>query len=403
MRAGGEYIDITNQLDSITIYEDIYSPFITGYLSVTDTLDIPGSFGRSGRDLLKLKIYTPSIDTKSHLSGYFTIYKMGERTAIKDRMQGYNLYFASTEYMFDVMKTISKPFSGTPSDIATNIVETQLASTKKINVEKTSNSISYVSNFWSPTKNLTYLASHALNARQGANYMFYENRDGLNFRSIESVSDEAVIQNFSGNDFITDTNTTDGATRFGTAKRDPIQDYKVVQKIRIDTTFDFVRDFRNGMLKTKLYSHDLVTKRLDVKFLNLLEDGLPRLNKNQLYTKDVVDQMEPMLMNMSRHYGVLGNADMTDYKWKQRRIMQLGQFRSSIVEIEVFGRTDYTVGKKVNLNLNKLMDIQMTDQLDDYLDKVNSGNYIITAIAHKITRGSHMCNIELAKSHTDTP
>lgn len=397
----GMAIDIVNQLDSVTLYEDVYSPFITGFISITDTLDIPGALGRSGRDLLKLKIFTPTIDKKHYIEGFFVIYKMAERSAVKDRMQGYNLYFASVEYAVDMMNSISKTFSGSPSKIAKTILETHLGSTKNFDAEASSNNLKYTSNFWSPSKNLAYLSEHSTNSRMSPNYMFFENRQGYNFRTLESLADSPSIQDFSGNDFTTDTNTTDGANRFGTTQRDPAMDYKSIGDIRIDTTFDFLRDYSDGMIKSKMYSHDLVTKRLDIKRVDLSTDTMLKLNKNNFYTDDLVQTSKPILMNMSRHFGVSGDGDSTDFRWKQKRIMQLGQYRSGIVEIEVYGRTDYTVGKKVNLKLNKMTVIGKEDTPDIYLDKLYSGNYVITAIVHRINRQEHRCNIELAKSHTN--
>ena len=39
LKANGEAVNIREQIDSITIYEDIYSPFITGKLTFRDTFD----------------------------------------------------------------------------------------------------------------------------------------------------------------------------------------------------------------------------------------------------------------------------------------------------------------------------------------------------------------------------
>lgn len=398
----GNVIDFVEQLDSVTLYEDVYSPFITGFITVTDTLDIPGNFGRAGRDLLKLKISTPSIDPSKYIEGFFVVYKMSDRVEVRDRMQGYHLHFASVEFAIDMMKAISRSYSGTPSDIAKTILETQLGSVKSMDIEKTSNTLKYTSNFWNPSKNLAYLANMSLSATGASTYMFYENRNGFNFKSLESIGSEPLLQDFYGNDFTSETNTDPKALKFGTAKRDPIMDYKSIGGLRIDTSFDFLRDYTDGMIKTKMYSHDLVTKRLDIKRVDLVSDNLSRMNKNKFYTDDVVNNTEPVLMNMNRHYDVLDKGDGTDYAWKQKRIMQLGQYRSGIIELDVYGRTDYTVGKKVSLDLNRMTLIGKSDTRDLYLDKMYSGTYIITAIVHRINRKEHRCSLELAKSHTNT-
>jgi hypothetical protein len=399
---GAGAIDFINQVDSVTIYEDIYSPFLTGYITITDTLDIPGYLGRSGRDMLKLKIFTPTVDKKSYIEGMFVVYKMSDRVEVRDRMQGYYLHFVSYEFTVDMMRCISRTFTGSPSALAKTILETQLGSTKNFRADTTSNTIKYTSNFWSPTQNLIYLANHAQNTSQASTYMFYENRDGFNFRTLEGISAEEVTQAFSMNDFTTDTNTDDKALRFGTAKRDPEKDYQSIRAIRIDTSYDFLRDYMDGMIKTKMYSHDLVTKRLDVRQVSLVTDTLAKMNKNKFYTDDVINKSDYLLMNMPRHYDVLDAGDGTDFGWKQKRLMQLGQYRAGIVEIDVYGRTDYTIGKKVSLDLNKMISISLIDDRSSYLDKLYSGNYVVTAIVHTFTRAEHKCTMELAKTHTNS-
>ena len=68
---------------------------------------------------------------------------------------------------------------------------------------------------------------------------------------------------------------------------------------------------------------------------------------------------------------------------------------STKLEIIVPGRMDYTVGRKVNLKLNKVQPISKTDK--DIEDNMFSGNYIISAINHYINRERHECTLELMK------
>ena len=73
---------------------------------------------------------------------------------------------------------------------------------------------------------------------------------------------------------------------------------------------------------------------------------------------------------------------------------------SSKIEIDVYGRTDYTVGKKVFLGVNATKPIDNTTNLTDTEDLNYSGHYLITAIRHTFSRRSHMCTLELSKEST---
>ena len=73
------------------------------------------------------------------------------------------------------------------------------------------------------------------------------------------------------------------------------------------------------------------------------------------------------------------------------------QAESTKIQITVPGRTDYTVGDKVKLTLNKFNPIKTSDTDDDIIDNLFSGNYIISTINHMIDREKHECYMELIK------
>ena len=67
----------------------------------------------------------------------------------------------------------------------------------------------------------------------------------------------------------------------------------------------------------------------------------------------------------------------------------------SSIRIVVPGRTDYTAGQKVNVKLDKVEPVSKNDT--DTEDKMFSGDYIISAINHYISREMHECHMELIK------
>jgi hypothetical protein len=189
--------------------------------------------------------------------------------------------------------------------------------------------------------------------------------------------------------------------RFASAQRDTIQSYKSVLELKIETTYDFLKDYKAGMIKSKLYSHDLLTKQLAIRNFSLEDSNLTANNLNRLYDAVSVADVEPILMNLNRHTDVSDAGDVTNFRWNQRRVVDMGSFHSSKIQIGVFGRTDYTVGRKVGVDFNRMMQLTPGDDTNIYLDKMYSGEYISTAVVHKISRDEHRCSIELSKSHTN--
>lgn len=394
----GNIFDIKPQIDGIVVYEDLFSPFISGTIIVKDNLELPNIWGRSGLNVLKLKIYTPTISKKDHIEGFFLIYKQSERAPSAERTQTYHLNFISEEAFSD-LKKISRSFTGSPTDIVQTIVEKHLESKKKGNYVKASNNIKYVSNFWTPSRNLAYLSDIAQSSTTQSTYTFFENRDGFNFMPLDTLAENSVplLQTFNANDFSMKERSS--GDKFDVV-RDLTIDYTNIMNVTVDTTYDFLAAHSSGMLKTKMYIYDPVLKRKIYRTYSMNDNSMKLLNPNAPYTKETIERTPFNVMSFNRQYNNHNHGDTSNALFLQRRLAQIAQFQSSKIEIEVLGRTDYTVGRKVRVDLNKLTSIEKNDSPNEILDKVYSGTYIISAIAHRFGNDKHVCTLELIKDST---
>lgn len=381
--------NIVNQVGGIVVYEDLFSPFISGTIFIVDTFDLPGLIGRAGTNRVRLKIYTPTISKEQYINGTFHIYKHSDRLLSGDREQQYSFHFISEEALPN-QKKISKSFSGAPSDLVNRIVRDNLRSKKAVYATPSTNSIKYVSNFWTATQNITYLSDHS-RSTGGDNTMFFENRDGFNFTCLNDLASKQVpvLQSFSNNDSL------------GKGIKDLNLDYQNVISMNVDTIFDYVRDLDAGVIKSLMFIADPVLKRFKLNTFDLSKDKKEFLNKNKFYTDRAIAESEYTVMTSTRQYNTMSAGDSTNFDYYQRRISQIRQFQSATVEIEVLGRTDYTVGKKVRLDITKIRSFAQGDNQADYADKILSGYYIISAVAHKFSLKSHICSLELIKDSTE--
>jgi hypothetical protein len=390
----GIYQDITNQVVGIQVFEDLFAPFITGSIVIKDSLDLINMFPFVGEERLDMKISTPNLK-HGNFDYKFAITKMTNRTMVGDRSTGYELHFISIETIVDINTKISKSFSGKCSDIAYRLLSetaTGLQTKKKINIEETSNSTKYTSNFWSPIKNINYIADTSANMNQSPSYVFFENRDGFNFVSLEYLYLGEVYQEFKYDNYIRDVKTD------GNSSRNVNEEYKRIKEITIPVGFDYIVRNRDGMYGSRLYSYDITTKRFNDVTYNMLKDyaSTKHLNNNPLVSSKATYEYNSNIITMPKYTeSYSGSGDVTNAKTIQKRISLMAQINSSKIEIVVPGRCDYTVGMKVYLNLNKVE--PMTHRDTDTQDKMFSGNYIIAAINHIIDRETHECNIELVK------
>ena len=390
----GTYHNIIPQILNVQIFEDLFSPFITGSIIVRESLDFANLFPLVGEEIVNLEIATPSLNKR--LKGQFFIYKMSDRDTLGDKSVIYQLHIISKESVIDLNKKISRPFSGKVSEIATQILNEPsvgLETEKNVLIEPSANSTKYISNFWSPVQNLNYLCSNAVNRNNSPTYLFFENREGLNFISLDTLYTPDILQTF-----VNDKYARDNQRGGGGSIKNIDEDFKRIQQIRIPQTFDYMDRIRSGMQASNLIMYDFTKKQYSVKTFDMLKgyDENKHMNFYPVISNKQTRRGDSTLLRTFRYYGNFsGYGDVTNNNSLQKRISLLKQAESFKVEIVVPGRWDYTVGKKVNLKLTRIEPLTKEDI--DTKDKLYSGTYLIAAINHTVTKEKHECSIELIR------
>lgn len=392
----GAFQDITAQVINVQFYEDLFSPFLSGSLVIKDALDLVNVMPFIGEEFVDIEITTPTIEI-GKISGRFHIYKMTDRILVGDRAVAYQLHFMSVESLVDVNKKISKVYSGKISDIVTTFIKDKnegFESEKNIYVEPTRNSIKYISNFWSPVKNLQYLAENGLSENKSPSYLFFENRDGFYFISIESLYKGDVTQ-----EFVYDRYTRDEVPLGGNALN-IMEDYKRISSYSIPVAYDYMDRIRSGLMASKLFSYDSTKKTYTAKnyVASSRFDSQIHLNKFPIFSDSAAYRANANLINYNRAFETFSSfGDTTNARIIQDRIAILKAAEANKMQISVAGRSDYTVGQVVKVSLNKSQPIDYRETETDYMDEMFSGKYLISAINHYITRDSHECHMELIK------
>ena len=390
----GFYQDIAAQVINIQLYEDLFSPFISGSLILKDSLDLINLFPFIGEEYLELEISTPSLE-KNNIKGKFHIYKMTNRELVGDRSMVYQLHFISIEALVDLNKKISKSFSGKVSDMVTRFIKDKvdgLESSKEVLVDPTLNSTKYVSNYWTPVQNITYLTEQAVNQNRTPDYVFFENRDGFYFISLETLYSGGVFQEFTHDKYTRDSLPGGGSIR------NVQEDYKRILDISVPVGFDYIDRISSGMLSSKLITYDITKKTYSTKAYSMLNrfDQQKHMNKYPINSSRMISRNNSAILVESKAYGNMNSfGDTTNTKIQQERYSLMKLAEANKLEITVYGRADYTVGQKIAVVLNKFQPIDKKD--DDITDKMFSGYYLISAINHYITKEKHECVMEVIK------
>lgn len=384
-------IDVTQLVANIMIYEDIMSPFITGKVTILDATALGEALPLLGEEMLYLEISTPGQPgPEFQRNGMFSLYKMETRENVKTKMAAYVLCFASIEAITDVNQKISQTYKGKISDTVTQIINSRpgLGTFKTAVVEPTSNNEIHTSNFWTPTQNIYYLTSKALNSINNPSYVFFENNEGFVFASIDSLFLAPITYSF----------IKDSKMRGPEGGQDVEEEYRKVLDMSVPIMYDYFEQVQQGFYGSNVYHYDMITKRLNFK--NLVSfDQLKKVKLNpEPASSDNLQFLPEASMVLSViHRDLYSGSPVLPIDHHNRRMALLKQMSSITINIKVYGKMNYSVGNVVNFTAYK---DDVTDEkttADQDVDMMLSGNYLITAISHDISRENHYCNIELSK------
>lgn len=399
--ASGNSINIINQVLAIQIFEDLFSPFMSGNIIVKESLDILNALPITGQEWLDLHVRTPTFEDKEDIKHRFFVYKISDRDYLGERSVVYKLHFISEYALKDASTIISKGYKGKISDIVKQILTDWVGEKNIGEIEETKNNNRYVSNFWNPTKNLNFLCNNAVNAEDSPSYLSFQSRRGFNFKSLHNMykSEEKQFFNYNvkGREIVPT----------GQAMRLVDNDYKRINTIELPDSFDNVYKMTKGAFASTLHSFDVVSKQYKVDyfqyrdtFTNKDDPKWSHLNDFPLTPKKMEEYFNPKssILTDFRQYGIFNEyGDVSNYRIMQQRISALIQAEGISIRIVVPGRTDYTVGQKVDVEIMKPEPTSGEDERKDQRDNTFSGKYIIAAINHNINRERHECSIELIK------
>ena len=394
--AAGTAVDITSMVTEIQIFEDMFRPCTTGTLSVRDSQDLVNLFPFIGEERLQLIIKTPGLpsDPANQISKEFYIYKLSDRMITKNTQVFYMLHFCSLEMIVDANVKISKTYNGKISDIIVKLLHNEgLTTGLPVVIDDTVNSIKYISNYWSPYKNISFLTNRAISRNKNANYVFFENRYGLNFVSLDTLFGQAARDTYTYDKFAREYTPNSTVKNIG-------KEYARFVDYRIESAYDYIQKATSGGFASKMISYDITTKKYSTKNYTMFDsfDTQVHLNKYPIATEEIAARVNSNIYNYPKYNSTFnGFGDDESQKWLQNRISLMSQLNSFRLTAEIAGRTDLTVGQVINVVLYKITQISKEDPSDNVIDNVFSGNYLITAMNHRIVSGKHEIHMELLK------
>ena len=389
----------------LNIYESMFDECITGNIVVNDSRNILAKLPIVGYETVKVVYY---IDEEvaggtrgsSEYSKTFKIRSVTDYKKETATTATYSINFVSEEHFTNITTRLSRSYRSTSISNIASLVFGELKSKKEFNVDPTIIAQDLIIPNWKPFSALGWLASKAISgSHKGANYAFYENKNGYNFVSLEGLFERGSEQ---------------GKLNTLPEYRQPTRDFVVepgernesfynILEISYENGLDVTDNISSGMYASKVIEHDIVKRTFRIHEFNYAEtfDSYKSLNKgglddsraNGTFYSTKPDAIVTYIPKHTKKYN--NSYDYSDniQDSVQIRRSQLQQLNNFAVSFIIAGDTERTVGDIIDL---KIVSPEPAEERIVW-DPVYSGKYLILRLKHTLDASKYITTITAVK------
>jgi hypothetical protein len=320
---GGKSYDITSLCPMFNYYEDIDRPFVLGVLLVIDSgVNLIKSLPIQGGE--DVEISMNCVTTKNGNAKYedviyrFKVWKVYNRI-FDSKTQTYNLALMPEDGFINELAKVTKMLKGHPDEIVKKLLKEELQTEEKIFTERTKNKVVFYPGRKSVATVVNYLQRRSISQNSSkvliskkeplkksnksktdnaenqktisgtAGYLFFQNKNGYIFKSIDTLCAlPSGDSGFRGNDILgtyyvrVSLNAGDENNLFN------------IEKYRFSEEIDMISKFRRGVYSTKMVfynfssgEYDEYTYTLKDSFENMVKLG--NQNKLPIYQEELTE------------------------------------------------------------------------------------------------------------------
>jgi hypothetical protein len=403
---GTKKIDLTNSIVFCDYFEDILSPCVTMTMQIAATYSIYNGLPIRGGEKVLLDIDT--VSGNFLLDGDYGMYVYKVSGIVADANKEYfTLHLASREALTNETARVQKKYEKKPindhvKDILKNVLKTKKY--KEENIEKTSNSYSFIGTVKKPFHILTWLGPKGIptTTSSGKNgtkskgvsgFIFYENKDGFNFRSIDTLVSATKTQSGSSDkEDITKYTYSQAVEQGATNNNFTILNYNFEKNI------DLMKALRVGMYSNVTYFYDLYENKVEGITYNISEEVKSKLGgEGKLgYPKEFGSSPSRILLRTS-DLGVVDKSGDTADSGRDNTDMAKSFSRYNLLFTQSL---NMIVPLNVNLKAGGIVyaQFQKVDaSKSGDVDEEQSGNYLIKELRHHFEGGQMVTSLKLIR------
>jgi hypothetical protein len=399
--------DLTNSIVFCDYFEDILSPCVTMTMQIASQYSIFNSMPIRGGEKVSMDIDT--VSGNFLLDGDYAMYVYKVSGIVSDaNREIFTLHLVSREVLTNETSRVQKKYDKKTIDQHIKSILKDVLKTNKFkaeNIEKTSNSYSFIGTMKKPFHVLTWLGPKGIpgtssvsgkngkKAKGVAGFLFYENKDGFNFRSLDTlVSSTKTQSNSTQKEYIPQYNYSQAVEEGNLDNNFSILNYNFEKNI------DIMKSLRVGMYSNVTYFYDLYKNEISGIEYYINEELKSKLggNSNLAYPKDFGNSPSRILVRTA-DVGVLGSENISDDSGRDVADMAKSFSRYNLLFTQSL---NMVVPLNVNLKVGGIIYAQF-QQVDasksGEIDKEQSGNYLIKELRHHFEGGQMVTSLKLVR------
>jgi hypothetical protein len=418
---GSKTIDLAGSSSILFLdyFEDILSPCITMTVQVMNSTSLVNVLPIRGGEKVFLSIETAFGDFE--FDGEESLYVSGVTGMTPDSTaEAFNLNLVSREAITNETARCLRKYSGSIDQTVTKILKDDLKTNKfkSGNIEKTSNNFSFIGNQKKPFHVLTWLCPKSTPATKAygasgtsgkgaegqakgvSGFLFYENKDGFNFRSIDSLVKDTQVQIGSAD---AENIPTYVYTQI-TEENNPTNEFRVLNYY-VEKNNDLLKNLRIGMYSNYTYFYDFYTFAFDSYKYNL-KDEIKNANTlgadANIALSDNLGSSPSRILYRTSDRGVMeiqGGDDKEKFKISGRDNADMAKSYSRY-NLLFTQALNMVVPCNVNLKVGSIIKVEfprVSPSENPEVDDQQSGYYLIKELRHHMEPESMVTSLRLIR------
>jgi hypothetical protein len=409
--SSGNVLNLTKAVQSIDIFEDMFSTSLSGSITILDIDNIAENGPVIGQEYMTLKITTPTLDEQeiNFTNSSFAIYKVTVRESISQDTQLLALSFISPELLRDKRVRVSKSYTNSIDRIVESVLTDAryINTNKDVYIEPTSGIRKIISPNLHPYAFINNLMQESVTAKNASPYFFFfENLKGIHFKSLDRILSEDSIGDFNVGNLASLENKSVNAEK----------DFSRALEFTVNSNNDMLLNIQGGMLGSSTIKYNIYNKSYEKLQYNYFIDfdKFGRIDENPLYNNNEIDEFGNNIgsfgdarihlhpTNANGEFDTQHTNETSSYKYSPNKLNESILFRrAKIMELnnavsismKINGNTTIAAGQTINLTVPVSGRIHEKDH-----DEYYSGRYLITKLRHSFSQTDKKHEILLTAS-----